>query len=206
MTTKVVVHSNTKRLIQVVGLAVLLAAGLTGLKRFSIWWKSDETPIAASSADIVNPVASAAAIHAANSAGDDLIVGPSSIVDADTIQVQGRRIRLEGIDAPEASQLCTLGGQDWACGRKAATSLGSWLGNRQVSCVPKGRDRYNRTLARCFVGSDDIQSWLVINGWALAFREHSKDFVSAEEVAKSRKVGLWQGEFVAPWDWRKQKQ
>lgn len=201
MTTKVVVHSNTKRLIQVIGLALLLAAGLTGLKRFSAWWKAPAEqlqPVAAVSVapNVAKPVAS-------NEIG--LIVGPSAVVDADTIEIKGLRIRLEGIDAPETSQHCTISGEQWACGRKAATALGNWLGDKPVSCARKGKDRYGRTLARCFAGNDDIQSWLVINGWALAFREHSKDFVAAEEVAKSRKAGLWQGEFVAPWDWRTEK-
>lgn len=201
MTTKVVVHSNTKRLVQVVGLALLMAAGLTGLKRFSTWWKApSEQPQPVAGASIA---LSAAKPTATNENG--LIVGPSAVVDADTIEINGLRIRLEGIDAPEASQRCMIAGQEWACGRKAATALGSWLGDKPVSCAPKGKDRYGRTLARCFVGADDIQSWLVINGWALAFREHSKDFVDAEEVAKSRKAGLWQGEFVAPWDWRAEK-
>lgn len=198
MSTKIVVHSNTKRLIQVVGFSLLIAIALTGLKRFSAWWKADHTQV------VEGPVVSASATPPSlNENG--LIVGRSAVVDADTIEIQGQRIRLEGIDAPEASQHCTMAGQEWACGRKAATALGSWLGDKPVSCAPKGKDRYGRTLARCFVGTDDIQSWLVINGWALAFREHSKDFIAAEEVAKARKVGLWQGEFVAPWDWRAQR-
>ena len=200
MTTKVVVHSNTKRLIQIVGLALLIAAGLTGLKRFSTWWNAPaeqkpiaDTPIAANAEKPIAPGESS------------LIAGQSIVVDADTIDIDGQRIRLEGIDAPEASQHCTIKGQEWACGRNAAIALETWLGERPVSCIPRDKDRYGRTLARCFVDSDDIQSWLVINGWALAFREHSKDFVAAEEVAKSRKVGLWQGEFVAPWDWRAER-
>lgn len=198
MSTKVVVHSNTKRLIQVVGFALLIAIALTGLKRFSVWWKTDRTEA------VEGPVVSASAMPAPLSE-NGLIVGRSAVVDADTIEIQGQKIRLEGIDAPEASQHCTMAGQEWACGRKAATALGSWLGDKPVSCAPKGKDRYGRTLARCFVGTDDIQSWLVINGWALAFREHSKDFIAAEQVAKTRKVGLWEGEFVAPWEWRAQK-
>ena len=194
MGTKIVVHSNTKRLVQVVGAALLIAAALTGLKRFSVWWKAPER------AQVSN--ASGALGVQVDTKSSSLIMGQSTVVDADTLEIQGARIRLEGIDAPEASQRCGAVGKEWACGQEAALALADWLGDRPVSCRPEGQDRYQRTLARCFVGAEDVQAWLVLNGWALAYREYSKDYVAAEEVAQSRKAGLWRGDFVPPWDWR----
>jgi len=194
MTTKVTVHSNAKRLVQVVGIALVVAIGLTGLKRFASWWKTEQSQPTEEAAVLSIPIA--------EQIQTGLISGRSSVVDADTIDVQGERIRLDGIDAPEASQRCGTPDKEWPCGHQATTALRDWLGDRSVSCVPRDKDHYGRTLARCFVEQDDIQSWLVVNGWALAYREHSTDFVAAEEVAKARKVGVWQGEFLAPWDWR----
>lgn len=194
MNRKVVVHSNAKRLVQVVGAALLIAATLTGLKRLSEWRKADSDPVQTpvASVTILSPIEGPSTI----------VVGRSSVIDADTLEIHGKRIRLEGVDAPEGSQRCGAVGQEWACGQQAAMALSGWLGERTVSCNPKGQDRYERLLARCFVDSEDVQSWLVLNGWALAYRQYSTDYVAAEEVAQSRKAGLWQGEFVPPWDWR----
>jgi len=131
-----------------------------------------------------------------------MIVGSSHVIDGDTIVIQGQHIRLEGIDAPEAAQRCGTAGQEWACGQDAAVALSNRLSGKVISCQPKGKDRYGRTLARCFVGSDDIQSWMAANGWALAYRKYSLDYVDAENLAKSKKVGMWKAAFQVPWDWR----
>ena len=195
MTTKVVVHSNFKRLVQVILAALLIAGGLVGIKKLAAWWRVPEAPVAASA-----PLALEFATPAAQA--NNLITGRSSVIDADTLEIHGMRIRLEGIDAPESSQRCGAAGQEWACGQQAALALNDWIGERNVSCRRQGQDRYQRTLARCFVGTEDVQSWLVLNGWALAYRRYSADYVAAEEIAQSRQAGLWQGEFVPPWQWR----
>jgi endonuclease YncB( thermonuclease family) len=195
MTTKIVIHSNGKRLIQVICLALVIAAVLVGLKRLAALKEATTEPATPNQASVQAP-------QTATDEGGT-IAGRAAVVDADTLEINGQRIRLEGIDAMEAAQHCTVNGKEWACGREAIAALNIWLNGRSVSCTPKGKDRYGRTLARCFVGTEDIQSWLVTNGWALAFRDYSTDFISAEDDAKERKVGVWQGGFVAPWDWRK---
>ena len=47
--------------------------------------------------------------------------------------------------------------------------------------------------------------WLVENGWALAYRQYSKKYVENENIAKSNHVGIWSGNFVDPWNWRRGK-
>lgn len=192
MNRKVVVHSNAKRLVQVVVVAILAAAVLTGLKKASQWWHASSSSESESS----NP--------AKVTTGGRRIVGRSVVIDGDTLAIDGRRVRLEGIDAPEVQQRCLSSGQQWSCGQQAALMLSNWIADRPVSCYSRGLDRFNRVLARCFVGNDDIQAWLVSNGWALAYRRYSADYVAAEEHAKSVKVGVWRGEFVLPWEWRQQ--
>ena len=46
---------------------------------------------------------------------------------------------------------------------------------------------------------------MVRRGWALAYLKYSKDYVDEEVDASRQGVGMWQGEFVAPWEWRKGK-
>ena len=194
MTPKVVVHSNAKRFVQVAAVAIVAAATLTGLKKASQWWR----------APTVVEETAAAPTPSAVSAASNLLVGQSSVIDADTLEIHGTKIRLEGIDAPEASQRCGDPTGEWACGQQAALALSEWIAGRSVTCHPKGSDRYQRVLARCFVGNDDMQAWLVSNGWALAYRQYSKDYVAAETHAQAARAGMWRGDFVPPWEWRKQ--
>jgi endonuclease YncB( thermonuclease family) len=195
MPTEVVVHSTFKRFLQVVGFAILFAGALTGLKRLA-----NRNEVAAVQ---LQPRAAIARTAPAAVTKEGVIAGRSSVIDADTLEIHGVRIRLEGVDAPESNQRCGSVDQEWACGRDAAFALDNWIGGRTVSCRIVGIDRHQRKIARCFLGNADIQHWLVINGWALAYRTYSTDYVRDEELAAANKVGMWRGQFMAPWDWRK---
>src|SRR5258708_36171678 len=99
---------------------------------------------------------------------DDL-AGQASVIDGDTLEIHGTRIRLWGIDAPESSQLCR--GEDslqYQCGAKAANDRDAFIARRPVSCIPISLDRYGRTVASCSVGGVDLGEWLGRNGLALS--------------------------------------
>jgi endonuclease YncB( thermonuclease family) len=64
-------------------------------------------------------------------------------------------------------------------------------------------DRYQRLIATWWKGTEDLNGWLVLNGWAVAFRRYSTAYVAAEDTARAAKGGLWAGDFEMPWDWRK---
>ena len=130
------------------------------------------------------------------------LIGRASVIDADTIEMHGKRIRLEGIDAPESRQICTVQGERIPCGRRAAFFLADMIGERPVTCSPDGLDRYRRVLAHCTVDGADIGSALVRAGWALAFTRYSREYVADEETARRVGAGLWAMEFIAPWEWR----
>jgi endonuclease YncB( thermonuclease family) len=131
------------------------------------------------------------------------IMGQASVIDGDTIEIHRTRIRLFGIDAPEGGQTCTIQGRSWPCGQRAAFALSNKIGRQPVECRQKDRDQYNRVVAICLVGNDDINGWMVEQGWALAFRRFSNDYVDHERRAVNAKRGMWEGEFEAPWDWRR---
>jgi endonuclease YncB( thermonuclease family) len=132
------------------------------------------------------------------------IAGVASVIDADTIEIHGERIRLHGIDAPESSQTCLdEAGQKWRCGQRAALALQDLIGRRTVTCDERDVDRYRRIVSRCMVGDVDINAWLVAQGWALAYRRYSLDYVSSEAEARAAARGMWAGTFEPPWEWRR---
>lgn len=138
----------------------------------------------------------------------DPIAGRARVIDGDTIEMSGQRIRLFGIDAPEAKQTCVAAGKKWSCGQNATFGLSAIIERQWVHCRQKDKDRYERIVAVCnLAGVDgpDINAAMVRQGWALAYRRYSKDYVSDEDTARKAKAGLWVGQFVAPWDWRRGK-
>lgn len=144
--------------------------------------------------------------HPVNGEAAAPIVGRATVIDGDTIEIRGERIRLFGIDAPEGGQTCEdPRGQRYRCGSKAALVLDARIGEGIVTCEPKDTDRYGRILAIRRVFGEDLGAWMVGLGWALAYRDYSTRYVPAEELARSRRLGQWAGRFTAPWEWRREK-
>ncbi|MFO0996643.1 MAG: thermonuclease family protein [Alphaproteobacteria bacterium] len=135
---------------------------------------------------------------------DDL-AGAAHSIDGDTIVVLGEQIRLFGIDAPEVQQLCQRQGSYWPCGVAAAHALAQKVVGRDVICRPRAHDRHWRVFGICYVDGEDLNAWVVREGWALAYRRHSMDYVEAEEEAKAARRGLWSSEFQMPWEYRRKK-
>ena len=77
------------------------------------------------------------------------------------------------------------------------------VGADPVRCEGGVYDRYKRLIAICYVGNQDINAEMVRQGWALAYSRYSKDYVDDENAARIARKGLWQGEFVPPWEWRR---
>ncbi|WP_443136820.1 thermonuclease family protein [Methylobacterium sp. Leaf85] len=120
--------------------------------------------------------------------------------------IHDTKIRLHGIDAPESAQLCQDGaGKDYRCGQAAALALADQIGAATVSCDPRDTDKYSRTVAVCRKGAEDLNEWMVAQGYAIAYRRYSLDYVPAETTAKAIKRGIWAGTFQEPSEWRKAK-
>jgi endonuclease YncB( thermonuclease family) len=131
------------------------------------------------------------------------ISGTASVIDADTLEIARTRIRLTGVDAPETDQKCrNANGQFIRCGAIAANALDAWINRNPVTCMIEDKDRYGRFIGRCSVRGEDVQEWLVTNGYAVAYRTYSTAYVEAELKARTAKAGMWAGEFIMPWDWR----
>lgn len=134
----------------------------------------------------------------------ETLAGQATVIDADTVEIHGERIRLLGIDAPESLQTCTdAAGAEYRCGQVAALALADKIGRAVVTCEGKKRDRYRRLLATCWAGGADLSAWLAEQGLAVAYRRYSKAYAPQEDAARAAKRGLWAGEFEMPWGWRK---
>jgi endonuclease YncB( thermonuclease family) len=131
------------------------------------------------------------------------LVGSARVIDGDTLDIRGKRVRLHGIDAPESDQTCLAGGQRWPCGRRSTQALYDKVAGDSVRCVGDGEDRYGRLIAVCHADGTNLNAWMVERGWAMAYRRYSTEFVGEERRAESTESGVWKGRFVMPWDWRR---
>jgi endonuclease YncB( thermonuclease family) len=139
----------------------------------------------------------------ASSDGNAVLVGRARIVDGDTIEIQGQRVRLFGIDAPEMAQTCRdARGEDYRCGLRATLALAARIGGGTVTCDQRDVDRYQRIVAVCSLGGEELNGWLVREGYAVSYRRFSTAYVGDEEKARAERRGLWSGGFVPPEDWR----
>ena len=135
----------------------------------------------------------------------ETIAGRPSVIDADTIQINGEVIRFLDIDAPEKDQYCqhAIVETTWECGIEATFALIDWIGESDVVCETDRLDRYKRHLARCTVEGEDIAVWLAESGWGVPFRDCKCEVVrEASGRAQAEGRGIWIGPFIPPWEWQ----
>ncbi len=144
-------------------------------------------------------------VLANNAAMANTIAGEASVLDGDTIEIRGERIRILNIDAPELDQTCVApsGSDSWNCGRQSARALFKLLSEYTVTCETSGTDYSGRWFAICDVPGMNIATWMAGQGWAVPNQDCRCEEVRAwADFAKSRNAGIWNSNFVMPWIWR----
>ena len=143
------------------------------------------------------------------------IYGTPRIIDGDTVHINGKKIRLEGIDAPEIKQKCKKPflqisslisfqlSKSYPCGFTSTKKLINKIGTSRIKCISSSKDKYKRYLATCYKKNINLNKWMVRNGYAVAYKRYSKDYMIDEEYARENKLGLWEGSFMMPENWRK---
>lgn len=136
----------------------------------------------------------------------DTIIGRASVIDGDTIEIQGQRIRLNGIDAPESAQNCVnQDGKRYSCGSDAALVLALFLKlSVPTRCEFVEWDQYGHYVGDCFRADDvSLATGMVRSGFALDWPRYSAGKYSSYEAdAQAEKVGMWAGKFEIPWEYR----
>lgn len=133
---------------------------------------------------------------------EEAIVGRAAVIDGDTIEIAGERIRLQGVDAPESWQVCEDGdGLRYRCGREAAMMLDRFLeASRPARCEFVERDRYRRFVGVCFRADGvEVNRWLVESGLAVDWSRYSSGaYADAQDKARAQGLGIWRGAFQLP--------
>ena len=139
-------------------------------------------------------------------AAGERITGTIQVIDGDTFDVGGTRVRLFGIDAPEGDQTCTdERGATLRCGSFVTTQVRDAYRGKQAVCKQIDTDRYGRSVARCVVGNVDVGQSLVASGLAFAFAEYSRDYIAVEKAAIRAGRGIHGYTMVRPSEFRAQK-
>ncbi|MDE2772186.1 MAG: thermonuclease family protein [Gemmatimonadota bacterium] len=126
------------------------------------------------------------------------------VVDGDTVDIDGRRWRLAGFDAPERHQSCRdSSDREWACGQAATDELQRLAATGTVSCSDSGQVSHGRTVGSCAVGSQDFGAVLVTAGLAVNDPRYSPSYATEEQEARREGRGVHSGRYLPPWDWRR---
>lgn len=132
--------------------------------------------------------------------------GHPQVVSGSILVLNGVRIKLFGIEAPEPTQTCeNRYGNSYHCGKAAIIWMRDWLNKKNVSCRILSRIENNNTTGICFSddGKYDVAAKIVYAGWAVAYTKHTRVYVDYEREAAEARRGLWSGRFYKPWDWRR---
>ncbi len=134
------------------------------------------------------------------------ISGAARVVDGDTIEINKNRIRLVLIDAPETKQKCLDKNYfEYLCGEVSTAFLKKLIANKNVDCSYEEKDIYNRYLGKCKLGEMNINYEMVKNGMAIIYnlKDADEELKRLEADAQNKKLGIWQGAFQEPKDYRK---
>lgn len=132
--------------------------------------------------------------------------GPVKVIDGDTFDIGGERVRMFGVDAPEIGQPCQSAiGESIDCGSWVAEHITTLFEGKTAHCIGRERDRYDRLVATCTVDGQDMGRSIVAAGLAKAYLYYSQDYAADEKGAAIHGRGIWQFTFADPASYRREQ-
>ena len=128
-----------------------------------------------------------------NSSEKNITKGKARIIDGDTIEINKEKIRFGGINSPERKEIGY---------RLAKDKLVEKIANNIVTCTrEKIKDKYQRTVAECFINGESLSSFMVKNGYACDYIYYSKGkYAKEQKYAKANKLGVWKMKYNTSWE------
>jgi endonuclease YncB( thermonuclease family) len=129
-----------------------------------------------------------------------VVEGTASALAGDRLRLDGRAIRLAGVEAPEIDQDCGGQGREkrWRCGETARAQLRDLVRGKQVRCeIASDGER-----GLCRVASTDIAAELVARGHIFAQQGLFSSYGRLEQDARNQRLGLWRGSAERPHEYR----
>ena len=131
------------------------------------------------------------------------ISGSIDVIHPHIFRINGRYVKLFGVDAPDNDQICSdINEKSYNCGQEAVSWLREWIDDGIVDCYILKINTNGLDLVTCYWGDYDIAAGLVGSGWGIVNSEESNKYASMEKKARRGSYGLWQGTFYTPEDWR----
>ncbi len=118
-------------------------------------------------------------------------LGHLQVIDGDVVKLDGRTLRLWGIDAPDLRTVCDRYGRAWRCGEEAAQALREFVEKQTIACYDRGTDRFGRPMAECYSDDLNLSEWMAGEGWAYGKTPYTSKFAMTAGIAQARQSGIW---------------
>ena len=138
--------------------------------------------------------------------GSESISGTATVRDAGTLEVQGKKVRLHGIETPKDDQVCLRDAKPWKCGEAAAAALRRHVDGKNVTCDAVNASDGSNQGANCSIDGENLNQLLVREGWAMDLPAQSDGaYADAQKEAKKARRGVWASDSDNPEEVRRQR-
>ena len=107
------------------------------------------------------------------------------------LRIGGQNIRLYGIHIPPTGQTCYTFIDPVPCGPRAVLALEFKISGDFVRCLPRQQYPDGSISASCRAGDEDLSSWMLQRGWAVALPDAPFEYAALESIARSQGIGIW---------------
>lgn len=136
----------------------------------------------------------------------ETVAGYAVSLSGDMMRIDGKTVRMAGIEAPELTQTCSRANAGtWNCGQSALSALRRLTGHHTITCNIQKIDAAGNRVGTCRAGDIDLAAEMVRNGHVFASGGLFTTYGSEQAEAQSAKAGIWSGTAKSPKDYRNER-